>query len=391
MNSFTYWSPTKVIFGAGTAGTAGNEVKEFGGAMALVIYGGGSVEKNGVLGTVTRSLSDAGIKYCSAGGVIPNPTAEFAQKIVDDYRGKGIDFLLGVGGGSVIDTAKAVAHGLASPDTQIWDYFNGTVQVSKTLPAGAVLTIAAAGSETSNSAVLTNQGAGLKRGLTTQFNRPKFAIMDPTLTYSLPPRQTACGIVDIIMHTLERYMTSGTDNTLTDELAEALMRVVIKYGAVAMEKPDDYKARSELMWAGSVSHNGLTGLGQPMDFAVHQFGQQLSAKYDLPHGESLSATWSSWARYVYKEDIARFAKYARNVWGLGINDDETAAEEGIKTTERYFTSIGMPVTLTEAVGSLAADDIEYLVELCSYKYTRTIGAFKVLGVNDIREIYKSAM
>jgi len=373
-----------------TAGQIGGEVRAFGGANALLFYGGSSAEKSGVLGVVKESLSAEKIRYTCIGGVQPNPVAGFVQEIVDDFRDKGIDFVLGVGGGSVIDHSKAVAHGLASPDIPVWNFFSRKETVKKSLPVGVVLTIAAAGSETSESAVLTNQATGIKRGLSTPFNRPKFAIMDPVWTYSLPPRQTACGVTDILMHTLDRYFAPDTDNAMTDELAEALMRVVIKYGRIAMENPADYKARSELMWAGSLTHNGLMGLGQTMDFSVHQLGHALSGKYNIPHGESLSAVWPAWARFVYRDDIPRFAKYARTVWGVGTSGDE-AAVAGIDATEGFFRSLGMPVTLVEAAGVRVKGDIDKLTELCTYHLTRSIGEFKVLGAEEIRAIYQSAL
>jgi len=389
LNSFTFWSPTKVVFGADTAKLTGQEVKAFGGTNVLVFYGSGSVVKSGVLDTVTKSLEAEGIKYSCVGGVQINPLVEFAQKAVDDFKDKGIDFVLGVGGGSVIDTAKAVAHGLANPGTPVWDFISLKVPLTKSLPIGTVLTIAAAGSETSMSAVLTNQALGIKRGLGTHFNRPMFAIMDPVLTYTLPPRHTACGVTDILMHTLDRYFAPDADNAVTDELSEALMRVIIKYGKIVMEKPEDYKARSELMWAGSLSHNTLTGLGQTMDFAVHQLGHTLSGKYDTPHGESLSIAWPAWARYVYLDDVARFARYARTVWGIKETDDEKAAAEGINATEDYFRLITMPVTLTESVGESCKDDIEELADFCTYHQTRTIGSFRVLDFEAIKEIFKA--
>jgi len=388
LNSFTFWSPTKVVFGEDTAKLTGKEVKEFGGTNALVFYGIGSAVKSGVLDTVTKSLEAEGIKHTSIGGVQINPLIEFAQKAVDENKDKKIDFVLGVGGGSVIDTAKAVAHGLANPGVPLWDIFTLKTELKASLPIGTVLTIAAAGSETSMSAVLTNQTLGIKRGLGTQFNRPKFAIMDPVLTYTLPPRHTACGVTDILMHTLDRYFAPDTDNAVTDELAEALMRVIIEYGKTAMEKPHDYKARAELMWAGSLSHNGLMGLGQTMDFAVHQLGHALSGKYDIPHGESLSIAWPAWARYVIKTDIKRFAKYARGVWNITDEDDETAAKKGISATEDYFRLLRMPVTLTEAVGEECKNDAETLADFCTYHKTRTIGAFKVLDLEAIKAIYE---
>ena len=389
MNSFIFWSPTKVVFGADTAKLTGAEIKTFGGTNVLLFYGAGSAVKSGVLNTVTKSLEAEGIKYTTIGGVQINPLVEFAQKAVDENKDKNIDFVLGVGGGSVIDTAKAVAHGLASPGVPIWDIFTMKTELKASLPIGTVLTIAAAGSETSMSAVLTNKTLGVKRGLGTQFNRPKFAIMDPVLTYTLPPRHTACGITDILMHTLDRYFAPDADNAVTDELSEALMRVIIKYGKTAMEKPNDYKARAELMWAGSLSHNGITGLGQTMDFAVHQLGHALSGKYDIPHGESLSIAWPAWARYVYQSDIKRFAKYARTVWNIKNAGDESAAQSGIEATEEYFRQLNMPVTLTQSVGEKCKDDIETLADFCTYHQTRTIGSFKVLDFESIKEVYKA--
>jgi len=389
MNGFTFWSPTKVVFGEDTAKLAGQEVKAFGGTNVLVFYGAGSAVKSGVLDTVIKSLEDEGVKYSCVGGVQINPLVEFAQKAVEDFKDKKIDFVLGVGGGSVIDTAKGVAHGLANPGTPIWDIITMKVDLKKSLPIGSVLTIAAAGSETSTSSVLTNKAQGVKRGLNTHFNRPKFAIMDPTLTYTLPPRHTACGVTDILMHTLDRYFAPDTDNAVTDELAEALMRVIIRYGKTALDTPNDYKARAELMWAGSLSHNGLMGLGQTLDFAVHQLGHALSGKYDIPHGESLSIAWLAWARYVYLHDVSRFAKYARTVWNIKETDNEAAALKGIKATEDYFRLITMPVALTELVGEGCKNDIEALADLCSYQKSRTIGSFKVLDYDAILEIYKA--
>lgn len=391
MNSFSFWSPTKVIFGEGTVAQTGSEVRAFGGKNVLVIYGSGSAAKSGLLDKVTQSLKDEGLEYLCVGGVQPNPLLEFAIKIIEDYKNKNIDFILAVGGGSTIDTAKAVATGLVSDEVSLWDYFLRKTLPKKAMPVGVVLTIAAAGSETSDSCVLTNKALGSKRGFNSQTNRPKFAIMDPVLTYTLPPYQVACGVVDMMMHALDRYFAPDTDNAVTDEISEGLMRAIIKYGKIAMENPLDYKARSEIMWAGGLTHNGIAGLGQTLDFAVHQLGHPLSAKYDTAHGTSLAVTWPSWARYVYRDDIARFAKFARDVWGVVEVDDEAAAVAGINATEEYFRSIGIPVTLTEAVGESVRNDIDELVELCSFGRTRTIGSFKVLDYSDIRAIYQAAV
>ena len=391
MNSFTYCSPTKIIFGADTAKTTGQQVKEFGGKNILIFYGGGSVVKSGLLKTVTDSLDAEGIKYTSIGGVVPNPLLEFAQDAVDKHKNDNIDFILAVGGGSVIDTSKAVAFGLKSPDIPIWDFICMKADITDTLPVGVVVTIAAAGSESSNSIVLTNQATGIKRGVKSEISRPKFAVMDPVLTYTTPPEHTAAGVIDIFMHALDRYFAPEHGNDVTDGISEALMRVVLKHGKIVKDNPTDYKARAELFWAGSLAHNGLTGLGQVMDFSAHQLGAPLSAKFDTSHGMSLSATWPAWARYVYKHDVARFAKYARDVFGFDIADDEKAALAGIDASVEFFRSMGCPVTITEAAPGLTPEDVDELTDLCTFRGARTIGFFKTLDANDIRNIYLAAL
>lgn len=391
MNSFSFCSPTKVVFGEGVASQAGSEVKAFGGTRVIILYGAGSVVKSGLLELVCDCMKAEDIEYFCVGGVQPNPLLEFAQEVIDEYRNKHIDFVLAVGGGSVIDTAKTVAVGLLAEKTPMWDFFCRKKMPTAALPVGAVLTIAAAGSETSDSAVVTNQTEGMKRGFNSPLNRPRFAIMDPVLTYSLPKYHVACGIVDMLMHILDRYFAPDADNAVTDEIAEGLMRVIIKYGSIAFDKPHDYKARSEIMWAGSLAHNGLAGLGQTMDFAVHQLGSPLSAKYDTAHGASLSAVWPAWARYVYSENSSRFAKYARSVWKISGQDDDAAALAGIFETEKFFSSMSMPITLAQAEGERVKDDVEVLSQMCSYKRTRTIGSFKVLDYDDIKAIYTAAV
>lgn len=390
MNSFSFWNPTKVVFGVDTVRMVGDEIRTFGGTCVLVLYGGGGAVKNGLLEQTTTALTEAGLMHYTVGGIKPNPQVQAAQQIVDAHKNKQIDFVLGVGGGSVIDTAKAIAHGLSNPETPIWDFFLGRKKITASLPVGAIPTIAAAGSETSDSAVLTDQISGEKRGLGTPFNRPKFTIMDPVLTFTLPSRQTACGVTDILMHTMERYFAPDADNALTDGLAEALMRVVIAYGKEAMLRPDDYKARSELMWAGSLSHNGLTGLGQTKDFSVHQLGHALSAQYDIPHGESLSAVWPAWAQMVYQDDVPRFAQYARTVWQVIQPDDEEAARAGIDATTAYFRTLGMPVNISAVAGVLTTEEIDHLTALCTYHGTRTIGSFRILDSEAIRSIYRAS-
>lgn len=390
MNSFSFQMPTKVIFGVGTPDHVGEHVRDFNGSKVLILYGSGSAVKSGLLKRVTDSLDQRGLSWAAVGGIQPNPLAEYAQQIVDEYHSQGFDFLLAVGGGSVIDTAKAVAYGLCAPEIPVWDYFSKKAVPSRGIPVGAVLTIAAAGSETSDSAVLTLASEQLKRGLGTPLNRPKFAIMDPSLTLTLPLRQTACGITDIIMHTLDRYFARDMGNDVTDGLAAVVLRTAIRHGAVAMNHPDDLKARSELMWAGSLSHNGITGLGQVKDFSVHQLGHELSGMFDIPHGESLSTMWGAWARHVMEADIPRFAKYAREIWSIQEPNDRAAAQQGICATEEFFQSIGMPVTLGQAVGVQSDAVLRQLAHKCSFGGTRTIGSFRPLAEEEIYLVYRSA-
>lgn len=390
MNSFSFQMPTKVIFGVGTPDHVGDHIRDFNGSNVLVLYGGGSAVKSGLLQRVTDSLDRHRLSWTSVGGIQPNPLAEYAQKIVDAHQDQGINFILAVGGGSVIDTAKAVSYGLCAPEIPVWDYFCKKSIPPCGIPVGVVLTIAAAGSETSDSAVLTLASEQLKRGLSTPLNRPKFAIMDPSVTTSLPPRQTACGITDIIMHTLDRYFARDMENDVTDGLAAVVLRTAIRHGATAMKDPNDLKARSELMWAGSLSHNGMTGLGQVKDFSVHQLGHELSGMFDIPHGESLSAMWGSWARFVMETDIPRFAKYAREIWSVQESDDLVAAQQGIHATEEFFRSIGMPVTLGQAVGTLNDTTLHLLAHKCSFGGTRTIGSFCPLAEDEIYLVYRLA-
>ncbi|MEG2958552.1 MAG: iron-containing alcohol dehydrogenase, partial [Oscillospiraceae bacterium] len=332
------------------------------------------------------ALQDAHLTYFLRGGVHPNPLCGFVQKAVDELQHEQIDFVLAVGGGSVIDTAKAAAVALTGT-TPVWDYFCGKVPATAALPVGAILTIAAAGSETSDSAVLTEETIHQKRGINSDIVRPRFAIMDPTLTYTLPPRQTACGITDIMMHTMERYFTPDADNALTDGVAEALLRTTVTYGTAAMARPDDYKARSELMWCGSLSHNNLTGLGQKKDFSAHALGHELSAMFDIPHGESLSIMWPAWARYICHADLHRFAQFGRAVWGITDENPEQAAEKAIAATETYFKSLGMPLTLGESVGIQTDEVLHELALRCTYWHQRKVGVFLPLGEEELYHIY----
>lgn len=389
MERFTYHAPTEVVFGRGTEEQVADYVKKYGGSRVLVVYGGGSVVRSGLLDRVTRTLEEAGIPWEAFGGAQPNPTLEHAREGVARAVAFGADFILAVGGGSAIDTAKGIAHGAAAPEVDIWRYWTRELPVTRSTPVGVILTISAAGSETSDSSVLTNKATGSKRGLGCGCNRPKFAIMDPELTFSLPVYQVACGVTDIMMHTLDRYF-NPIDNELTDALAEALLRTVIAKGRTAVADPHDYDAMSEIMWAGSLSHNGLTGLGGNGDWAVHQLGHELSGKFDLAHGASLATMWGSWARYVCDTRIERFARYARNVWGITGADDTAAARAGIEATEAYFKSLGMPVCFADGVGVQSGEMCRELAWRCTFEGKRTIGTFRVLDGEDIYHIYQNA-
>ena len=381
-----------MVFGEGSVCRTAELVKKHGGSRVLVVYGGGSAKRSGLLDRVFALLDEALIPYDSIGGVQPNPRVELAREGVKRAVEFRADLILAVGGGSVIDTAKAIAHGAANPETDIWEFWKRRAVPTRSTPVGVILTIPASGSETSDSAVLTNEQECEKRGLNTDLNRPAFAILDPKLAMTLPPRQVSCGVTDILMHTLDRYFTPADDNELTDALAEALLRVVIRNGPKVVENENDLHAMSEIMWCGSVSHNGLTGLGAPREFTTHQLGHALSEKFDAIHGETLSAMWGSWARYVWETKPARFARFARNVWDVDDVDADEAAMLGIEATENFFRSLHMPVSLGELkdIGVQSEEDLQELALRCSYQKTRTIGSFRVLGYDEMLEIYRLA-
>lgn len=392
MQSFQYYIKTNVVFGEGSVCRTAELVKKHGGSRVLVVYGGGSAKRSGLLDRVFALLDEALLPYDSIGGVQPNPRVELAREGVKRAVEFRADLILAVGGGSVIDTAKAIAHGAANPETDIWEFWKRRAVPTRSTPVGVILTIPAAGSETSDSAVLTNEQEQEKRGLNTDLNRPAFAILDPKLAMTLPTRQLSCGVTDILMHTLDRYFTPADDNELTDALAEALLRVVIRNGPKVVENENDLHAMSEIMWCGSVSHNGLTGLGAPREFTTHQLGHALSEKFDAIHGETLSAMWGSWARYVWETKPARFARFARNVWDVDDVDADEAAMLGIEATENFFRSLHMPVSLGELkdVGVQSEEGLQELALRCSYQKTRTIGSFRVLGYDEMLEIYRLA-
>lgn len=399
MLKFNYYSPTRIVFGAGTVNEIGTLIRDFKVKKVAVVFGGNSAKKSGLLDIVEDRLKSEGIDVILLGGVVPNPLLSKAKEMTKEAVKFGAEFVLAVGGGSVIDTAKFVAIGVASPDTDIEEFFFQRKKVEKSLPIGTVLTIAAAGSETSDSAVLTDDvtGTHIKKGITTDYNRCKFAIMDPELTYTLPKYQIGAGVADIFMHTSERYFTDILGNHLTDEMAEGLFRDIIKFGPIGVKSPTDYEAMSEIMWCGSVSHIGLTGLGakgdtpRDGDWSCHQLGMAISALFDSTHGATLSAIWASWANYVKDANIQRFAEFTRKVYKTDEADDERAANKGIEKTVEFFESVGMPVNLHDLLNrEVSEKDCEELAINCSYKKSRSIGSFKSLSYDDMYNIYMAA-
>lgn len=391
MEKFIYYAPTEVVFGKKTELEVGNLVKKYDGTKVLIVYGGGSIVKNGLLERVETTLKTSGISVVLWGGVKPNPRLSHAKAGVELAIKEQVDFILAVGGGSAIDTAKGIAHGTANPDADLWDIWTKRIPIEKSLPIGVILTISAAGSEMSDSAVLTNEEIGKKSGFGTPLNRPKFTIMNPELTFTLPKYQIACGIADIMMHTLERYFIPNQNNRLTDEIAEGVLRTVIDNGRIAVQNPTDYGAMSEIMWCGSLSHNDITGLGRAKDFSVHKFGHALSAKFDVAHGASLTTIWGHWANYVYENDLERFKHYAKAVWGIETEDAKCAAEEAIERTVAYFKEIGMPTSLSElGVGILDEETLKALSLDATMEGTVELSFIRKLGVDDVYRIFEMA-
>ena len=394
MENFVQYAPTEVIFGKGTENQTGEEVKKWGGSRVLLVYGGGSAVRSGLIGRVEQSLTEAGIAYEEFGGVKPNPRLAFAEEGVQKALTFGADFILAVGGGSAIDTAKAIAHGTANPEEKLWDIWTRKVPLTRSLPVAAVLTIPAAGSEMSDSAVLTNEEIGKKAGINTPFNRCRFAVMNPELAATLPAYQVACGVTDIMMHTMERYFIPGIQCEMTDCIAEGLLRTVIRNGAKVYENPADYDAMAEVMWCGSLSHNNLTECGRGKDFSVHKLGHALSARYDVAHGASLAAVWGSWARYLYQDQaLGRFVQFAKNIWGIsgeGKSEQETALA-GIEKTEEFFRSIGMPVSLSQLGVQPGEQERMELSLDATMGDTVKLTRIRPLGAKEVNEIYQMAM
>ena len=391
MNNFDWYAPTHIVFGRGTESEVSSLLKSSKCNRVLLHYGSGSVIRTGLLGKIKSSLENACIDYVELGGVVANPRLSLVYEGIELAKSKGVDFILAVGGGSVIDSAKAIAYGAAA-DFDVWDLYDRKRTPESALPVGVVLTIAAAGSEMSNSSVITNEDGGIKRGYSNNMVRPKFAILNPELTMTLPDFQTACGCTDIMMHTMERYFTSAGNMELTDGIAEALLRTVIKNALILVEDPKNYEARAEVMWAGSLSHNGLTGCGNGGDdFATHRIEHEISGMFDVAHGAGLAAIWGSWARYVLDDCLPRFKQFATNVWNVEDSGDcREVALEGIARTEDFFKSIGMPISLNDFGVELTDEVIDELAEKCEKAVGGKVGAAKVLYRDDFKKIYRMA-
>ncbi len=392
MKNFVYYTPTEVVFGKGSESKVGSLVKQFGGKKVLLHYGGKSAERSGLLGRVCGALDAECVEYVKLGGVVPNPRLSKVYEGIELCKKEGVDLILAVGGGSVIDSAKAIGLGLMY-DGDVWDFFVGKAKAESGFPVGAVLTIPAAGSEMSCSCVITKEDGAEKRSYDDDIIRPKFAVMDPELTYSLPAYQTACGVVDIMMHTMERYFSHEDDMMLTDEMAEAILRTVKDCACKVLKNPGDYRCRAQIMWAGSLSHNGLTGCGTVGDFASHRLEHELSGLYDVAHGAGLAAIWATWARYVYKENVSRFVRFAVNVMGVtnDFTDPEATALAGIEAMERFYRDLSMPTSISELIGREPTDaEIKLMAEKCSHGGTRTVGHFKELDMADMEAIYRLA-
>ena len=396
MENFIYNAPTKVLFGKDTENEVGNLLTEYKAKNVLVHYGGNSAVKSGLLDKVCQCIKAAGIQYVTLGGVLPNPRLSKINEGIELGKKSGVDFIMAVGGGSVIDSAKAIGLGLAN-DGDLWDFFEKIRAPQASVPVGCILTISAAGSEMSPVTVVTNENGWLKRSCNNSLCLLKFAIMNPALTLTLPPYQVASGAVDIFMHTLERWFDNGRTSTeLTDAISIGLLKTVMRNALILKDKPSDYNAAAELMWASSLSHNGITGCGggggwppPPLsgDWSCHQLEHELGGMFDVAHGAGLSAVWGSWARYVVKENPGRFVKLGENLFGMGENANP---QEVIKKVDDFFVSIDMPITIAQLGVTINEEMIKELALKCSFFGKRKVGGYRPLDVNDMEAIFRMA-
>lgn len=392
MINFEFFAPTKVVFGNDAELKVGMMIKDRGYKKVMVHFGGSSAKKSGLLDRVYKCLESEGIEYIEFGGVVPNPRLSKVYEGIELCKKENVDFILAVGGGSVVDSAKAIGYGVTNGG-DVWDFYDKKRVPTSCLPLGTILTIAATGSEMSNSSVITKDEGGLKRGCNSDYSRCQFALMNPELTYTLPKFQTSSGCVDIMMHTLERYFTSKETLELIDEISESIFRVVMKNAEVLLTDPKNYNARAEVLWANSLAHNDLTGdRNNGGDWSCHQLEHELSGMFDVAHGAGLAAIWGSWARYTIDINPARFARLAVKVMDVDARgkDDKQVGLEGIEAMEEFFRRIEMPTSISELGVELNDEQLKELAHNCSFKGTRTIGGFKVLDKKDMENIYKMA-
>lgn len=389
MNNFSFHSPTEFVFGKDTENKTALLCRKYGATKVLIVYGGGSVVRSGLLQRVEQVLQEAAIPYVELGGVQPNPTDPKVYEGIDICRRESVDMLLAVGGGSVIDTAKAIAAG-APYQGDFWDFFAGKSTVKEALKVGVVLTIPAAGSEGSGNSVITRLDGLQKLSLRTpDALRPVFAVMNPELTFTLPPYQTACGIVDMMAHIMERYFTNTTGVEITDRMCEGALKAIIKEAAVVMEHPDDYEARANLMWCGTIAHNGICGVGRQEDWASHFMEHEISAVYNVAHGAGLAVVFPAWLTFMAEHHPGKVCQFAERVWDVApaTNPCDTALE-GIFRLKAFFSAIGMPVNFTQL--GIENPDIALLVEKLHRNKGEKVGAYYPLSRDDSRRIYEIA-
>lgn len=388
MENFTFHNATKIIFGRDTEQQVGAEVKRYS-SKILLHYGGGSIKKTGLYDRVVKSLKDAGVEFVELSGVQPNPRLSLVREGIRICRENGINFILAVGGGSVIDSAKAIGVGIPY-EGDVWDFYDGRTEVRETIPVATVLTIPAAGSEASTSSVITNEDGWYKRGMGSELIRPVFSLMNPEITFTLPDYQTAAGAADIMAHIMERYFTNVKNVDLTDRLCEAALRTMIKNVPLALEKPNDYNSRADIMWTSTIAHDDLLGTGRIGDWASHGIEHEISAIYDIAHGAGLAIIFPAWMKYVYKHDINRFVQFAVRVWDVEMDFEspERTALEGIMRLENFFRRIGLPVSFNDA--EISDEKFDEMASKATANDTRTMGNFVKLNKNDVVNIYKLA-
>jgi alcohol dehydrogenase YqhD (iron-dependent ADH family) len=388
MEDFEFQCPTKIIFGIGVEKKVGEEVGKHS-RRILFHYGGGSIKRIGLYDRVVQSLKEASIEFIELPGVKPNPRLSLVKKGIEVCRREKIDFILAVGGGSVIDSAKAIAVGVPH-EGDVWDFYTGKAEPKEALPVGVVLTIPGAGSEASPSSVVTNEEDWRKLSITTELIRPRFAIMNPEVTFTVPPYQTACGVADIMAHVMERYFTNVRHVDLTDRLCEATLKTLIKNAPIAVREPENYDARAEIMWASTIAHNDLLGTGRIGDWATHIIEHELSGLYDVPHGAGLSVLFPNWMKYVYKHRVEIFVQFATRVWNIDpdFEDPEAVALEGIDRLRNFFKRIGLPTTLREL--GIPDDRLEEMALRCTDQGRLKIGNFVKLGKEDVLNILRNA-